>query len=74
MTKVRAIAPEQALAKDCMRAWLVKHPHMMLSDIAKETCIPDSSLYYWINGMTLNFKTPAYVQAVEAWMRTHDHD
>jgi hypothetical protein len=74
MTNLRPIAPEQALAKDAMRAWLVKHPHMMLSDIARETCIPLTSLFYWVNGVTCNFKTPAYVQAVEKWMKAHDHD
>ncbi len=74
MTKTRAISPDQAFAKDAMRAWLVKHPHLLLSDIARETCIPLSSLYYWINGMTCNFKTPAYAEAVAKWVEGHDHD
>jgi hypothetical protein len=74
MTKTRAIHPDQALAKDAMRAWLVRHPHLLLSDIARETCIALPTLFNWINGVTLNFKTPAYVEAVERWVKAHDHD
>ena len=74
MTKVRSIDPQQALAKDAIRAWLDRRPYKRLTDISAETCIPLSSLYYWINGNTLNFKNPAYVQAVAKWVEAHDHE
>ena len=70
----RAQIPEQAESKQVMRAWLAQNPHVVLSDIAHETAIPFTSLYSWINGRTLNFKTRAYIQAVARWIKKHESE
>jgi len=70
----RAAIPEQQEAKNIMRAWLIKHPHHVLSDIAHESKIPFHNLYSWINGRSLNFKTPAYVESVEKWVKRHESE
>jgi predicted transcriptional regulator len=72
--KRRDIIPEQEKAKAFMRRWLEVQPEKMLVDISRETGIPLTNLYYWVNGKTLNFKTPAYVQAVNKWMARHKND
>jgi hypothetical protein len=71
---MRAQIPEQLEAKKTMLAWLERHPFQVLDDIAKETCIPRTSLYFWINGQTRNFRTPAYVQAAQAWVKKHESE
>ena len=71
---MRAQISEQLEAKNIMKAWLLKHRHKLLTDIAHETAIPLTSLYSWINGRSLNFRTPAYIHAVEQWVARHESE
>jgi predicted transcriptional regulator len=68
----RSIIPEQAAAKAAILQHLVDNPHVVLSDIARDTGVPMPTLYYWINGRTLNLKTPAYWQAIQKWVEAHN--
>jgi len=64
----RAIIPEQAELKTAIRDYLGRTPHVLLVDVARETCVPFHSLYYWANGRTLNLRTPAHVAALAKWV------
>ena len=68
----RSIIPEQASAKAAILQHRAENPHVVLSDIARDTCVPLATLYYWINGRTLNLKTPAYWQAIQKWVEAHN--
>lgn len=70
----RAIYPEQAEWKQAMRHYLATHAYILLSDIARDTAVPHATLYYWINGRTLNIKTRAYVEAIARWVKAHEND
>jgi len=67
----RSIIPEQAEWKDVIRRHLADHPYRLLGDIAKETAVPIATLYYWVNGRTLNIKTRAYAEAIAQWVEAH---
>jgi len=65
----RAITPEQSCAKEKIKAYLLKNRHVLVSDIARATGISMPTLYYWINGRTLNLRTPAHVEAIKKWVK-----
>jgi predicted transcriptional regulator len=68
---MRAIIPEQQAAKAAILQYLDENTHIVLTDIARDTCVPMPTLYYWIKGRTLNLKTPAYWQAIAKWVEAH---
>ena len=65
----REIIPEQAEAKEKIKDYLMKNRHVLLPDIANECGIGPQTLYSWINGRTLNLKTPAYWKAIQKWVK-----
>ena len=69
---IRSIIPEQAAAKAAILKYLKSNPHIVLSDISRETCVPLDTLSKWVNGRTLNLKTPAYWQAIQNWVEAHN--
>jgi predicted transcriptional regulator len=70
----RAIIPMQQEWKSAIRRYLEEHAYIVLSDIARDTAVPVATLYYWLNGRTLNLKTRAYVEAIAQWVEAHDHE
>jgi hypothetical protein len=70
----RAITPEQAELKSAIRAYLGRTPHVLLGDVAHETGIQHTTLYFWVNGRTRNLRTAAHVQALAAWVEENCHE
>ena len=67
---MREAIPEQIEMKAHIKEHLPKHG-MVLGDVARETAIPEKTLYFWVNGRTTNILTQAYIQALRKWMKAH---
>jgi len=67
----RKTYPQQSELKTAILSVLADKPYIVLSDIAHDSCVPYSTLYFWLNGTTMNMKTKAYLQSLEKWVEAH---
>lgn len=68
----RAQIPEQQEARQIMREWLRQHPWITWTEIAKEMCIPYSTLRAWVDGRQKNLLRHAYADALAQWVERHE--
>ena len=67
----RKTYPQQAELKTAILSVLADKPYIVLSDIAHDSRVPYSTLYFWLNGVTMNMQTPAYLKALARWVEAH---
>ena len=67
----RKTYPQQAELKTAILEVLERKPWLVLADVSHDTCVPLSTLYFWVNNITLNMRTPAYLEALRDWVEAH---
>ena len=70
----RGQIPEQATARKIMRKWQRQHKGVTWQEIAREMCIPESSLHAWVNKRQTNLLRHAYADALAQWVERHESE
>ena len=65
----KGIEPEQHAAKEYIRNHLINNTWYGVSRLSEDTGVPVTTLYYWLNGRTLNLKTKVYWQRIRRWIK-----